>query len=107
MPLKTNCDECGRVVTGLFSSLKNVNGRYLCPSCVKGETGNKSITGLKCPVCQSEHVICCGKKFTTAGIITLLAGILLAPFCIGIFLIIAAMSMRNVSYRCSNCQKSF
>ncbi len=39
MGLKTTCDGCGRGVVGVLSSLRNVNGRYLCPACVANPTG--------------------------------------------------------------------
>lgn len=32
---KTTCDNCGRSVLGVFSSLRNINGRDLCPTCAK------------------------------------------------------------------------
>jgi DNA-directed RNA polymerase subunit RPC12/RpoP len=38
MGLKTTCDGCGRGVVGVFSSLRNVNGRYLCPTCAANPT---------------------------------------------------------------------
>lgn len=34
MGLKTTCDGCGQVVVGVFSSLRNVNGKYLCKACM-------------------------------------------------------------------------
>lgn len=39
MGLETSCERCGRTVLGVFSSLRNVNGRYLCPSCATNPDG--------------------------------------------------------------------
>lgn len=33
MGLKISCEMCGKTVIGIFSSLKKVNGRYICSSC--------------------------------------------------------------------------
>ena len=38
MGLKTTCDGCGEGVIGVFSSLKNINGRYLCAQCATNPT---------------------------------------------------------------------
>ena len=35
MGLKITCDACGRGVAGVFSSLRKVNGKYLCPTCAE------------------------------------------------------------------------
>ena len=39
MGLKTSCDGCGRGVTGAFTALKKVDGKYLCPRCAANPTG--------------------------------------------------------------------
>jgi hypothetical protein len=39
MDLKTSCDNCGRTFLGIATSLKNVNGRYLCPACLANPEG--------------------------------------------------------------------
>lgn len=39
MGLKTWCDGCGQSVVGVISSLKKVDGRYLCPQCVRNPSG--------------------------------------------------------------------
>ena len=36
--LKISCDSCGQGVIGVFSSLKNINGRYLCVQCATNPT---------------------------------------------------------------------
>lgn len=56
MGWKTTCDGCGRSALGVFSSVRNINGRYLCPTCAKNPytvpkyycnlCGNYSITPL-------------------------------------------------------------
>lgn len=38
MGLKTTCDGCGQGVLGVVSSLKNINGRYLCAQCATNPT---------------------------------------------------------------------
>ena len=38
MGLKTTCDSCGQGVLGITSSLKKVNGRYLCAQCATNPT---------------------------------------------------------------------
>jgi hypothetical protein len=38
MGLKTTCDGCGQGVLGVVSSLKKVNGRYLCAQCATNPT---------------------------------------------------------------------
>jgi hypothetical protein len=47
------------------------------------------------------------KKFTTPGIIVLIAGILLTPFCVGIVLIFAAFQMRETRFHCNACGREF
>ena len=54
--LKMACDGCGRGVVGIFSRFRDVNGRYLCPTCASNPTsapkyycnscGNHSPTAL-------------------------------------------------------------
>lgn len=39
MAFKSACDSCGRSVLGIFSSLKKINGRYLCPTCATNPSG--------------------------------------------------------------------
>jgi hypothetical protein len=34
MGLKTTCDGCGQKIVGVFSNLRNVNGKYLCKVCI-------------------------------------------------------------------------
>jgi len=36
--LKTSCDSCGQGVVGVFSSLKKIDGRYLCAQCATNPT---------------------------------------------------------------------
>ena len=36
--LKTTCDSCGQGAIGVFSSLKEISGRYLCPQCATNPT---------------------------------------------------------------------
>jgi DNA-directed RNA polymerase subunit RPC12/RpoP len=107
MVLKTRCDSCGTVVIGVMTSLRNIKGQYLCPTCAKVATGQLSApSNLRCPYCQSDAIVLGGRKFTTLGIIVL-AGILLVPVIIGLILVYFAFRMREVVYRCYNCKKSF
>ena len=39
MGLKTTCDGCGTGVVGVFSSLKKINGKYLCAQCATNPEG--------------------------------------------------------------------
>lgn len=50
MAFKTACDSCGRGVLGVFTSLRNVNGRYLCPTCATNPTG---MSKYYCNSCQN------------------------------------------------------
>ena len=50
MGLKTSCDGCGSTVTGVFTSLRNVNGKYLCPSC---ESNPDGVLQYYCASCNS------------------------------------------------------
>ena len=48
MGFSTSCDNCGRTVLGIATSLRNINGRNLCPRCAKNpdsipEEANKGI----------------------------------------------------------------
>ena len=109
MGLKHTCDSCGKTVAGIFEALKKVNGQYLCKDCLNLRRGGTRIPkGVKCPFCENNQLIP-GKKFTTAGIITVLTGVLFVPFWgLGIILILLAFTkMRYVSYRCTNCKKIF
>lgn len=47
------------------------------------------------------------KKFTTGGIIMLVAGLVLAPVCIGVLFILIAFNMREEKYKCGNCKKLY
>ena len=50
MPLKTKCDRCGQGVVGVFSSLKLINGKYLCPRCA---TNPKGVPKYYCNACRN------------------------------------------------------
>jgi len=65
------------------------------------------IRGIRCPTCGSTIYSGPKQKFTTGGIIMLLAGFLLAPFCIGVVLILISLKMRETKYRCGNCKKLY
>lgn len=67
----------------------------------------EAIPGLWCPYCGSTIYKGPKKKFTTGGVIMFLAGVLLAPVCIGLLLILVSFRMREVKYKCGNCKKLF
>ena len=50
MGLKTTCDGCGQGVLGIASSLKKVNGRYLCAQCATNPTDKPK---YYCNACQN------------------------------------------------------
>lgn len=50
MPLKTKCERCGQGVVGLFSSLKRINGKYLCSRCA---TNPKGLPKYYCNTCRN------------------------------------------------------
>lgn len=56
MALKTSCDVCGRTFTGVLSSLKKINGKYMCSTCAANPTGTAQY------YCSS-----CGTYFPSAG----------------------------------------
>ena len=77
MALKSRCELCGKTVLGVFSSLKKVEGDYLCPECarVRRKGGRKPQHNVengvhRCPYCmeeiQSTAVKCkhCGEYLT-------------------------------------------
>lgn len=65
------------------------------------------IAALKCPYCAGDRVQP-RTRFTTGGIIVLLAGILLVPiFCVGLILILLSSGMREKKYLCQACGKEF
>lgn len=69
------------------------------------EERNRQVV-LRCPRCAAEG--CIGSKtFTTGAIIVLLAGILLAPVIVGLILIVAAFSMRQIKFGCGRCGNRF
>jgi hypothetical protein len=62
--------------------------------------------GMTCPVCHKEYAsVAWQKKFTTPGIIVLIAGLLLSPVCIGILMIFIAFGMRENKWWCSTCRR--
>jgi len=63
--------------------------------------------GLACSHCSSQEFGRGHRTFTAAGILTLIVGIVLAPFIIGFFFIGRAFWLREVKYRCLNCCKTF
>ena len=48
MALKTACDRCGTSVLGITSSLKLVNGKYLCKACAANPTGKAQFFCTSC-----------------------------------------------------------
>lgn len=50
MGLKIACDTCGRTVLGVFSSLKNINGKSLCATCLSNPDG---VAQYYCPSCNA------------------------------------------------------
>ncbi len=61
---------------------------------------------IQCPFCSSTDRIEF-KSFTTGGIIVLIAGLLLAPVCVGLVLIIVAFTMGETRFRCQSCGRDF
>ena len=59
-----------------------------------------------CPYCHGTR-LAWTRKFTTPGIIVLIAGLVLAPICIGIIMILISLGMREVRYSCLSCAKEF
>ncbi|MBP7148808.1 MAG: hypothetical protein KBD01_14835 [Acidobacteria bacterium] len=84
--LNRTCSACGKRVDELLALASNADLR--CPFC-----GGDALDGRR--------------SMTTAGVVVLLAGILLAPVCIGVILIMIGLSMREQKYVCRNCGKSF
>ncbi|HZV36106.1 MAG TPA: LITAF-like zinc ribbon domain-containing protein [Verrucomicrobiae bacterium] len=65
------------------------------------------IRGLRCPYCGSTTYSGPKKKFTTGGVIFLVAGLILTPICIGLLFLLIAFNMRETKYKCGNCKKLY
>lgn len=52
MGLTTSCDGCGRTVLGITTSLKQVNGRNLCPTCAANPD---AIARYYCQACNAYY----------------------------------------------------
>lgn len=59
---------------------------------------------IQCPFCHNTIKPYSVSKTSTGGVICILAGILLAPICIGIVLIIVGINMKEVSRICPHCR---
>ena len=66
MPLKATCDGCGEGVLGVFSSLKKIDGRYLCSMCATNPSGKAK---YYCNACQNHTAIALKKGSTIVEII--------------------------------------
>ena len=73
---------------------------------VHEDAGDPQVGIIRCPFCNSTDRLQF-QKFTTGGIIVLLAGILLAPVCFGIILIFIAFGMREGRFRCQSCGRDY
>jgi len=88
MALKT-CEYCGKVVAGIFTALRERDGLYVCPTCFNLAKGKLSISqNFTRAFCHSTAVVPGGRRFTTAGIILLVAGIILAAVIVGLILML-------------------
>lgn len=68
------------------------------------------MTPHPCPQCQGSLVYTHSNPNMTAGIVLLILGVLLAPVCIGIPMIIIGavmMSQQKIAWHCSNCGRIF
>ena len=64
-------------------------------------------TAITCPFCKSHNISDPIKKMTTSGVIMFIAGLLLAPVCIGLVLVYAGWGSREVKHECRACMKTF
>jgi len=68
------------------------------------------LTATVCPQCQGEMVLQVESPQRSTGILVIVLGILLAPFCVGIFLFFWGLSLISETkshWHCSGCGRIF
>jgi predicted RNA-binding Zn-ribbon protein involved in translation (DUF1610 family) len=102
-----DCPDCGKKFIARASHQKftpPAGFRMASAAALDPRRAGKAIT---CPFCESLNVSEPIKKMTTGGVVMFVFGLLLAPVCVGLVLIFAALASREVKHECNECKKTF